>query len=81
MLKRIKKMLWKKCSQRDKSKRNGRGQTTVEYAVLLTVVAMALITMFTYIRSAMAHRMKSGVDGMGRGMLYTPDSEVQNPVP
>jgi len=65
-------MIWRKRRGPVKDRRKFRGQTTVEYAVLLTVVAMALITMFTYIRSAMAHRMKSGVDAVGKGMLYKP---------
>jgi len=74
-------MILRKYTQPAKYRRRFRGQTTVEYAVLLTVVAMALVTLFTYIRSAISHRMKTGADGVGRGMLWQETSTLQNPLP
>ncbi len=48
------------------------GQSGIEHVVLMVAVAAALVWMFSYIRSAFAHRMKSGSDGVGQGMLYPP---------
>ena len=49
---------------------NGRGQSTVETALLLTVVAMALLTFFTFIRAAVSSRIKVGADTFGHGLLH-----------
>ena len=50
--------------------RSPRGQSIVEYAILITVAAAALTAMLAYVRSATMHRMKTGADGMGHGVLY-----------
>ncbi len=47
-----------------------RGQSVVEYAVLVVAVAAALVGMYGYLRSSLAHRMKGGADGIGHGLLY-----------
>ena len=46
------------------------GQSVLEYTLLITLAALALAGAFGYIRSALAHRMKTGADGIGHGMLY-----------
>lgn len=50
----------------------GRGQSAIEYAILIVAAAAALTWMFGYIRSALTHRLKSGADGVGHGMRYHP---------
>ena len=52
--------------------RNNRAQSVVEYTILVVFAAAALAYMFSYIRSASMHRMKVGVDGVGRGLLFPP---------
>lgn len=47
-----------------------RGQSMVESALLLALVAVALVGMFGYIRSSVAHRMKTSADGISQGRLY-----------
>ena len=47
-----------------------RGQSSIEYVLLTVLAAAALVSMFSYIRSAASHRMKSGSDSMGHGLLY-----------
>lgn len=47
-----------------------RGQSMIESVLLFVLAAAALAGMFSYIRSAMAHRIKSGADGVGQGLLY-----------
>lgn len=51
-------------------KRRTRGQSMVEYVVLFVCAMGALVAMFGYVRSAFSHRLKSGADGMGQGLLY-----------
>lgn len=50
--------------------RRSRGQVTIEQALLFVLAAATLIGMFSYIRGALSHRMKSGADGVGQGLLY-----------
>ena len=50
--------------------RRSSGQSAVEYVLLIVLAALALAGAFGYIRSALTHRMKSGADGIGHGMLY-----------
>jgi Flp pilus assembly pilin Flp len=50
--------------------RRVRGQSAIEYVVLVVLAAAALAGMFGYIRSALSHRLKSGADGVGQGLLY-----------
>ncbi len=37
---------------------NGIGQTTFEYAILITIIVAAIITMHTYMRRAVQGRLK-----------------------
>ena len=46
------------------------GQSIVETAVLLAVVAVSLVLFVGFIRDSAAARIKSGVDTFGHGMLY-----------
>ena len=46
------------------------GQSTIEYALLVILAISALVSIFGYVRNALSHQMKSGVDGMGHGMRY-----------
>ena len=50
--------------------RSVRGQSVVEYTLVIVLAALALTAVFGYVRSALAHRMKTGADGIGHGMLY-----------
>jgi uncharacterized membrane-anchored protein len=47
-----------------------RGQSTVETALLLAVVGLALVAFFGFIRNAMSHRIKVGADAFGHGLQY-----------
>lgn len=51
-----------------------RGQSTVEAALLLGAVAVALVVFFSFIRASVASRAKGGADTFGHGMLYEPSS-------
>ncbi len=50
--------------------RQARGQSLVESALLIALVATALAGMFGYIRASIAHRMKTSADGISQGRLY-----------
>ena len=50
--------------------RRGRGQSTLETALLLMAVAAALVMMFSFIRNAVSWRLKGGADAFGHGMLH-----------
>lgn len=45
-------------------------QSMIEQLLLLTVVAMALVTMFTFLRDAVSSRVKAGSDTFGHGLLH-----------
>lgn len=47
-----------------------RGQSAIEHVLLIVLAAAALVSVFAHIRSAASHRMKSGADSMGHGLLY-----------
>ena len=47
-----------------------RGSSFVESALLILVVAAALVTFFSFIRSAVSSRLKMGADAFGHGMLH-----------
>lgn len=49
-----------------------RGQSLIEYGILILVAATSILFFFSFIRSAMSHRMKSGSDAFGHGMVYNP---------
>ncbi len=49
---------------------NRRGQSLIEYAVLILGAAIALATMYGMIRNAASHRIKTGADSFGHGMRY-----------
>ena len=46
------------------------GQSSVEYTILTVAAVVALIAMFDYVQFALCHRLKTGADGIGQGMLY-----------
>lgn len=48
------------------------GQSIIETALLIFVVAVAMAVFFTFIRNAVGFRLKTGADAFGRGMLYQP---------
>jgi Flp pilus assembly pilin Flp len=53
------------------AKRCGRhGQSVIETTLLLAVVAIALVTFFSFIRSAVSSRIKLGADTFGHGLLH-----------
>lgn len=52
-----------------------RGQSTVETALLLGAIAMALVVFFSFIRSSVSSRIKGGADTFGHGLLYTPPAQ------
>jgi hypothetical protein len=52
------------------SARRRLGQSTVETALLLLVVAAALVLFFSFIRSGVAGRLKAGSDTFGHGLLH-----------
>lgn len=43
---------------------------TVEQALLFVLAAAALVGMFSFVRGGLSHRLKSGADGVGQGLLY-----------
>ena len=47
-----------------------RGQSSVEFAMIFTMVALAVVAMFGFVRNAVSHRFKGGADTYGRGLLY-----------
>ena len=47
-----------------------RAQSMIETALLLGAVVIALITFFTFIRSAVSSRIKIGSDAFGHGLLH-----------
>lgn len=51
------------------------GQSTVEAALLLGAVAVALVVFFSFIRASVSSRIKVGADTFGHGLLYDPGSQ------
>jgi uncharacterized protein (UPF0333 family) len=51
---------------------NRRGQSTLEYVVVIAIVAAALITMQGYIKRGMQGRLRTQADEMSGGTLYSP---------
>ena len=47
------------------------GQSMVESALLFLAVATTLVLMLTFIRSAVAGRVKAGADTFGHGLLHS----------
>jgi len=47
-----------------------RGQSTVETAILMAAVVLALVAFFTFLRNAVASRFKGGADAFGHGLQY-----------
>ena len=45
-------------------------QSTIEMTLLLTVVAVALTTFFSFIRASVSSRLKVGADTFGHGLLH-----------
>lgn len=52
----------------------GRGQTAVEYAVLLVVVVAALLTMAVYAKRALTGKWREAGDTFGYGRQYEPQA-------
>ena len=46
------------------------GQSTVELAILMLVVVLALVAFGLFFRNAVASRFKSGADAFGHGLQY-----------
>ncbi len=46
------------------------GSSMVESALLFLMLVAALVTFFSFIRSAISSRMKMGADSFGHGMLH-----------
>ena len=61
--------VWPPCAGHAFRGRPG-GQSLVEYTLHIVLAVAALAGMFGYVRSALSHRMKSGADGVGQGLLY-----------
>ena len=49
-----------------------KGTFTIEYAILITVLVVALLGMFIYLRSALCGRWRQTIDAFGDGRLYFP---------
>ena len=47
-----------------------RGQSMLETAFLLGMIAIALVTFFSFIRNAVSSRVKAGADTFGHGLLH-----------
>ena len=56
--------------------RRSRGQSTLEYAVLVAIVAGALIGMAVYMKRGMAGRLRSSADSVGE--QYAPGQTTSN---
>lgn len=50
--------------------RNKSGLSTLEYAVLVVAVAVAVAAVQLYVRRAISGRFKESVDSFGQGRLY-----------
>ena len=48
----------------------GGGQSTIETAILMAAVVLALVGFFTFLRNAVASRFKGGADAFGHGLQY-----------
>ena len=57
-------------------RRDRRGQTTLEYAVLTAIVAAALLTMRIYIKRGVAGHLRSAADSVGEP--YAPGQTTSN---
>jgi Flp pilus assembly pilin Flp len=51
-------------------RRNSRGSAMVETAVLYLAIVAALVAFYSFIRSAVSSRLKTGADAFGKGMLH-----------
>ncbi len=47
-----------------------RGQSAIEFAVLIVVAALVFTAFFAFARNAVSYRYKSGADGIGHGLRY-----------
>jgi hypothetical protein len=53
-------------------RRRKKGQSTLEYAILIAVVVAALLGMQTYFKRGVSARAKSSADDVGGGELFSP---------
>lgn len=51
---------------------NKKGQSTLEYAILIVIIIAALITLQTYIKRGIGGRLKSATDDIGDGFTAAP---------
>jgi len=49
-----------------------KAQTTLEYAVLIGIIVVALLAMSVYMRRAMQGRLKDNADQISEGFAYSP---------
>ena len=49
-----------------------RGQSLIEYVLLIILAAGVAGFMFGYLRDSLSHHTKSGADGIGHGLQYKP---------
>lgn len=55
-----------------------RAQSTLEYVVMIAVIAAALFAMQIYIKRGMQGRMRESADNIGQGFLYSPGATVSS---
>jgi len=55
-----------------------RAQSTLEYVVMIAVIAAALFAMQIYIKRGMQGKMRESADSIGQGFLYSPGATVSN---
>jgi uncharacterized protein (UPF0333 family) len=53
-----------------------RASFTIEYAALIAIVVLALLTMQFYLKRAMFGKLRSMADGFGQGRQYEPGVTV-----
>ena len=59
-------------SKMKRRKSNKGGQSTIEYAVLIGLVVLALVGMCSYVKRALQGRWMQAADSFGHGALYQP---------
>ena len=59
---------------------NKKGQSTLEYAILIVIIIAALITLQTYIKRGIGGRLKSATDDIGDGFTAAPGANYYKKV-
>lgn len=57
-----------------------RGQSILDYVILLAVVIVALLIMGYYIRNTLSGKVREGADVMGGGEVYRPGRQFEQPL-